>query len=594
MNTEKPKHINIYMTKSKYLFTLILLLSFMPGFTQTIKFNSNKECKIIQFTDIHYKSGSPRNSGKSLKMMDYVLDRENPEIVIFTGDIVTGDNIRQGWKDVLKPVVSRNIPFAVTLGNHDDESNMSVEEIYGLLSSYPLCLNRGTEENNYDDIIKVVSSDSEETKALLYLFYSNAYSTLNDIKGYGWIKPEQVANYNNSSRNLTTQNSGRPLPSLAFLHIPLPEYGEAYNNNKESIGVRLENECSPAINTGLFASMKINGDVMGVFCGHDHNNDYLTSKDGIALAYGRFSGSKNTYTDLKNGARIITIKENCHKFYTKLILNNGEIINETSFPASNIKAMSFNIRYDNSHDGDNSWKKRRNAVVKTIVDNDIDLLGTQELLDNQLQYLRKELNGYSDFGIGRIDGMTKGEYASVFYKKDRFTLLDSGNFWLSENPEATGIKGWDAACERIATWVLLKDKRTNEEIFFLNTHFDHIGKTAQHESAGLIKNKIKELSRGNKNIIITGDFNISPDNPAIAELLKEERTLKLVNTSKEYKEGPTWTFHNFGKIEESRRSTIDYIFVNDGASVINYSVIFNAEERPYISDHAPVVSEIIF
>lgn len=576
------------------LFLICCLFSSLSMFANTIKFNTERECKIIQFTDIHYDSQRPENSDKSLKMMDLVLDKERPEVVIFTGDVVVGKNTENDWDEVLRPVNSRNIPFAIALGNHDDEQGLTISEIYQLMSKYPLCLNSAKKaKDNHDDVIKVMSSDSDSVKALLYVFYSNSYSTINDVKGYGWLTPQQISNYNKTSNKFKRKNNDVSLPSLAFLHIPLPEYSKAYDQ-KSCTGVKLEKECSPQINTGLFASMKINGDVMGVFCGHDHNNDYLAELEGIALAYGRFSGSKNTYTDLENGARIIVLKEDCRQFSTSVILNDGNIKDEFEYPSSAIKAMTFNVRYDNPDDGENRWDNRRDAVINAVRDNDVDLLGTQELLNNQVLYMNSKLKGYSQVGVGRIDGVDKGEYSAIFYKRDRFSLLDSGNFWLSEKPHEVGVKGWDAACERIATWALLKDQRTNQNIFFINVHLDHVGVKAQSESLKLVKRKIKELSKENGNILVTGDFNMTPDNKSIIGFIKKDKTLDLINCSDAYVDGPKWTFHNYGRIVENERPTIDYIFVNKDALIKNYNVVFDPAQKPFISDHAPVITEILF
>ena len=576
------------------LFLICCLFSSLSMFANTIKFNTERECKIIQFTDIHYDSQRPENSDKSLKMMDLVLDKERPEVVIFTGDVVVGKNTENDWDEVLRPVNSRNIPFAIALGNHDDEQGLTISEIYQLMSKYPLCLNSAKKaKDNHDDVIKVMSSDSDSVKALLYVFYSNSYSTINDVKGYGWLTPQQISNYNKTSNKFKRKNNDVSLPSLAFLHIPLPEYSKAYDQ-KSCTGVKLEKECSPQINTGLFASMKINGDVMGVFCGHDHNNDYLAELDGIALAYGRFSGSKNTYTDLENGARIIVLKEDCRQFSTSVILNDGNIKDEFEYPSSAIKAMTFNVRYDNPDDGENRWDNRRDAVINAVRDNDVDLLGTQELLNNQVLYMNSKLKGYSQVGVGRIDGVDKGEYSAIFYKSNRFSLLDSGNFWLSEKPHEVGVKGWDAACERIATWALLKDQRTNQNIFFINVHLDHVGVKAQAESLKLVKRKIKELSKENGNILVTGDFNMTPDNKSIIGFIKKDKTLDLINCSDAYVDGPKWTFHNYGRIAENERPTIDYIFVNKDALIKNYNVVFDPAQKPFISDHAPVITEILF
>lgn len=581
----------------KIFFSLLTLIAFSLH-AQSIKFNKNGECKIVQFTDVHYKVTNPDNSALSLQVINQTLDKEKPEVVILTGDIVTGAPVEQGWKEVLTPITERNIPFAVTFGNHDDESGVSRKDLMKYIRTFKGCLNSEIgSETQYDGAIRVKASDSDQTKAALYLFDSNSYSTINGIDGYGWIKPEQIAAYNELSKSLTKENGGKPLPALAFFHIPLPEYVTAFNSKKVSpVGERLEDECPAAINTGLYSAMRINGDVIGTFCGHDHNNDYLADMNGIAMVYGRFTGSKNTYTDTENGARIITLKEGLRSFDTKVMLRSGKVIAETTYPTTKLNAMSFNMRYDNQGDGADKWDNRKYDVANLIRNYQVDLLGTQELLNNQVEFLQNELAGYNKVGVGRIDGKTEGEYSAIFYKKDRFTELNSGNFWLSKNPQAIGKKGWDAACERIATWALLKDNRTGKEIFFINTHFDHVGKKAQTESAKLIKRKIKELKGNADCVLLTGDFNIRPTNPAIAELQKPEKEIHLMDsrTIAAEVDGPAWSFHDFGKLDYNKRSLIDYIFVSEGAKVDVQSVIFNPESAKHVSDHAPVLSVVEF
>ncbi|MGL4332938.1 MAG: endonuclease/exonuclease/phosphatase family protein [Bacteroidales bacterium] len=576
---------------------LLILVAFAMN-AQSIRFNKNGECKIVQFTDVHYKVSNPDNSSLSLQVINETLDKEKPEVVILTGDIVTGTPVEQGWKEVLTPIVERNIPFAVTFGNHDDESGVSRKDLMKYIRTFKGCLNTEIgNETEYDGAIRVKGSDSDQTKAALYLFDSNSYSTLNGVNGYGWIKPKQIEAYNQLSNSFTKENGGNPLPALAFFHIPLPEYVQAFNSKKASpVGERLEDECPAAMNTGLYASMKINGDVMGTFCGHDHNNDYLADMDGIAMVYGRFTGSKNTYTDTENGARIITLKEGLRSFDTKVRLRSGKEICAVTYPSVKLNTMSFNMRYDNQGDGANKWDNRKYDVVNTIRDYQVDLLGTQELLNHQVDFLKHELKGYNQVGVGRIDGKTQGEYSAIFYKNDRFTELNSGNFWLSKNPEAVGVKGWDAACERIATWALLKDNRTGKEIFFINTHFDHVGKKAQKESAKLLKRKIKELKGNADCVLVTGDFNITPANPAIAELQKPEKDIHLIDSRAvaEKVDGPAWSFHDFGKLDYNKRSLIDYVFVSEGAKVASQHVIFNPEASKCVSDHAPVLSVVEF
>ena len=174
-----------------------------------------------------------------------------------------------------------------------------------------------------------------------------------------------------------------------------------------------------------------------------------------------------------------------------------------------LNVMTYNIRYDNPEDSLNNWQYRKNVAAKIIQTKDIDIVGTQEVLHNQLVDLQERLPEYTAIGVGRQDGKEQGEYSALFYKKNRFTEVSSGYFWLSETPEVAGSKGWDGACERIATWAILKDKQTGREVFAINTHLDHVGKIARQEGVTLLLTKAAELSKGLP-IIMTGDFNATP------------------------------------------------------------------------------------
>lgn len=258
-----------------------------------------------------------------------------------------------------------------------------------------------------------------------------------------------------------------------------------------------------------------------------------------------------------------------------------------------LKVMSYNIRYDNPEDGTNQWKNRKDFAANLIRFYDADIFGAQEVLHNQLTDLSDRLPGYAHVGVGREDGKTKGEYAPIFYKSDRFDLLKSGNFWLAEDINAVGKKGWDAACERVATWAILRDKQTGKEFFFLNTHLDHMGKVARHEGASLVLEQSKQLA-GNLPVIVTGDFNAIPSDEPIQVLTTASDPRHLTHSREvaAFKYGPEWTFHDFGKIPFDKREWIDYIFVKGDIRVLNHGVLTDTLNQLYPSDHCPVISTL--
>lgn len=267
----------------------------------------------------------------------------------------------------------------------------------------------------------------------------------------------------------------------------------------------------------------------------------------------------------------------------------GQVKQEVSKQAR-VNVMSYNIRYDNPEDSLNNWQYRKDRAATAIRFYDADILGTQEVLHNQLEDLKQRLPEYDVIGVGREDGKEKGEYSALWYKKERFELLASGYFWLSETPEVAGSKGWDGACERIASWAKLKDKTSGKEYFALNTHLDHVGVAARREGVGLILDKVNELS-GGLPVIVTGDFNAEPESDVIKHITDagNPKHLQDARLMSPIVYGPSWSFHNFGKIPYDKRPLIDYVFVRNDLEVLRYGVLAETEGVEFLSDHAPVL-----
>lgn len=259
-----------------------------------------------------------------------------------------------------------------------------------------------------------------------------------------------------------------------------------------------------------------------------------------------------------------------------------------------MNVMSFNIRMDTPNDKENQWTYRKNLAANVIKFYDVDIFGAQEVLHHQLTDLLERLPGYTYVGVGREDGKTKGEYSPIFFKKDRFTVEDSGNFWLAEDMNAIGKKGWDAACERVATWAILKDKVSGKKFFFLNTHLDHVGKVARHEGASLVLEQVKVKGK-NLPSIVTGDFNAAPEDEPIQVLTNasDSRHLTHTRTIAPLRYGPEWTFHDYGRIPFDKREWIDYIFVKGNIKVLSHGVLTETLNHLYPSDHCPVISTLL-
>lgn len=259
-----------------------------------------------------------------------------------------------------------------------------------------------------------------------------------------------------------------------------------------------------------------------------------------------------------------------------------------------VKWATFNVRYDNPADGLNNWKYRKDKVAGFIKSQHIDIVGMQEVLHNQLEDLKARLPEYAEVGVGRDDGKTKGEYSPLFYRKDKFELLDSHTFWLSQYPDSVGFIGWDGACTRIATWAKLKDKKTGKIFMAVNTHFDHVGTEARKNSALLIIKKIQEIV-GDRPAVLTGDFNVSEKWEAYKTITTNKFVMKDAYKIAKKREGVNYTWQDFGKEPLNKREKIDFIFVTPQISVLDAYIPKEAKgPTGYLSDHNPHVATLKF
>jgi endonuclease/exonuclease/phosphatase family metal-dependent hydrolase len=258
-----------------------------------------------------------------------------------------------------------------------------------------------------------------------------------------------------------------------------------------------------------------------------------------------------------------------------------------------LRVMTFNIRLNTASDSLNAWPYRKDHVSSQILFHKIELLGVQEALHDQMMDLQQRLPQYKFTGGGRDDGKTKGEYSAIFYDTTRLQLLATAMFWLSETPEATGSKGWDAAITRIVTWAKFRDRKTKKIFFAFNTHFDHVGKVARRESAKLVLQKVKEIA-GSTPAIITGDFNASPDDEPIQVIVDQTNPLRLTD-SKQLTQtphyGPMGTFNAFQNKERSDQP-IDYIFLKGKWKVLTHATISQTWMGRFASDHFAVMAEL--
>jgi endonuclease/exonuclease/phosphatase family metal-dependent hydrolase len=261
--------------------------------------------------------------------------------------------------------------------------------------------------------------------------------------------------------------------------------------------------------------------------------------------------------------------------------------------AQSLNVMSFNIRLNTSSDGENAWPYRKNKVTSQILFYNVQILGVQEALHDQMMDLKEWLTDFSYVGVGRDDGKTAGEYSAIFYDSTRLKLLKTQTFWLSEQPTVPGSKSWDAAITRIVTWAEFKDRKTKKKFFVFNTHFDHIGKTARAESAKIILQKVKEIA-GKHPVIVTGDFNSTPSEDPYQIITDANNPHRLTDSktvclTPHY--GPTGTFNAF-KGKETSDEPIDYIFVKGKVRVLRHGTISESWQGRFSSDHFPVFATL--
>ena len=273
------------------------------------------------------------------------------------------------------------------------------------------------------------------------------------------------------------------------------------------------------------------------------------------------------------------------KRYLSLLLAAFLMLPQFCF-AQDLKVMSFNVRMSSANDGTNSWALRYPAVGDMLKDQKPDIMGVQEALYEQIYFFDNNFKDYKYVGVGREDGKKEGEFMAIFWNKKTVSLLDWGTYWLSETPDKPSM-GWDAACFRTATWALMKDKKTGKKFYFVNTHLDHVGKEARRNGLKLVMDKIAAMNKDGLPLVLTGDFNVTPDDPALVDVDANMKSARKVAE----KTDNTGTFNNWGKAS----SVIDYIYFTGFSSCPEYHTVTEKyAERKFVSDHYPITAELNF
>lgn len=321
----------------KLILGLTMLMCIGQAFAQnTLRFKKGL-FKIVQITDLHYKLGV-KASEQGLACVREMVQTEKPDLVVVTGDIIYSAPADSPLSVVLKTFAQLGVPFCMTFGNHDYDFKTPAVALYNQMQKTPNCVMPVLQGKNTDYSLPILSSNGKRTAAVLYCIDTHNKPAIGGIGGYQWISHNQITWYRQRSMVYKQKNGGRPVPSLAFLHIPLPEFNYATANTQcPMYGSRLEKAYSPSLNSGMFASIKEMGDIMGVFCGHDHDNDYAVSYFNVLLAHGRFSGGNTEYNHLTRGARVIVLKEGKREFDTWIREVGGNVLYRTTYPKSYVK-----------------------------------------------------------------------------------------------------------------------------------------------------------------------------------------------------------------------------------------------------------------
>lgn len=270
----------------------------------------------------------------------------------------------------------------------------------------------------------------------------------------------------------------------------------------------------------------------------------------------------------------------------KKIHENPVIQGFTQKEENAMRIMSFNIRCANV--GNDTWEDRIDIVTQSIIDGNPDSVGVQEATPEWMETLNKTLGEkYSYVGVGRDDGDNEGEYSAIFYLKDKYNVVDSGTFWLSETPDEVSF-GWDAACRRVCTWVVLEDKATGQKYAHLNSHFDHVGIEARKNSVELIINKAKEFQ--DIPVVFTADMNVRQDGDNYNQFVESgvlKDTKFIAPDTMDY-----CTYHDT-KPTQHDGDIIDYVMINDKFDATVYKVVTEGIDGRYVSDHYPIYADLI-
>lgn len=255
-----------------------------------------------------------------------------------------------------------------------------------------------------------------------------------------------------------------------------------------------------------------------------------------------------------------------------------------------LTVMTFNIRYATAPDGENQWTARRDLLFDVIRAHDADLIGLQEALASQIAEITAAVPAYAVVGVGRDDARAAGEFSAILFKRDRFRVADAGTFWFSDTPEVPASKSWGNNITRICTWARFID-RDGRGFYHFNLHLDHQSQPSRERSAALLRTRIDRRAFPGEPVVVTGDFNVGEDNPALGALVGPNGpfvdTFRVLHP--DATDVGTFTGFTYGKVSGGK---IDYVLVQPGTDVLAASILHDSRNGRYPSDHLPVFARI--
>ena len=258
-----------------------------------------------------------------------------------------------------------------------------------------------------------------------------------------------------------------------------------------------------------------------------------------------------------------------------------------------LNLVTFNIRMDTEDDGENQWKHRRDFLCDTVRQLAPDVMGVQEAYANQLKDMETALPNYAHVGVGRDDGNAEGEHSSIFYRTDRFEKVADGTFWLSDTPHVVASNTWDAACNRVCTWITLTDRKTKRNVAVYNAHYDHKSVKARENSPRVIVEQMLVNKHDEHALVLMGDFNSGPASPQMTYLFDGKAPLTFHNTLPAEQSKTSSTYSGWKGRKEGRQ--IDYILVSGDDHKVDSGEIHRIHrDNRYPSDHYPVSAKVTF